>query len=283
VTSPTGPVIDSHTHILPDEFRVDRERWLAADRTFGTLFASPKARMASAEDLVREMDAAGVDMAVTAGYGWTSLDAARLSNDYALDAAGRHPGRIIPLCSVSPLWGSDALKEIERCAAGGARGIGELHPDTQGFLDSELGSLAPVMDCARSLGLPVLCHASEPVGHAYTGKGTVTPDLVEALVTAFPANTFIFAHLGGGLPFYALMPEVARLIERCYFDTAAWPLLYESRVFEVVTRAAGGDKILFGSDFPIVPMATALAGLAGLEVTASRQVRGSNSAQLFQI
>jgi predicted TIM-barrel fold metal-dependent hydrolase len=140
-----------------------------------------------------------------------------------------------------------------------------------------------MMDCARSLGLPVLIHASEPVGHSYIGKGTVTPDLLEALVTAFPRTTYVFAHFGGGLPFYALMPEVARLLEHCYFDTAAWPFLYEPGVFEVAARAAGAEKILFGSDFPLVPMTAALAGLQGLDVKASQQVSGSNSAQLFQI
>ena len=275
-------VIDSHTHILPNEFREDRERWLKVDRTFGALFASPKAKSASAEDLVAEMDASGVNAAVAAGYGWTSIDAARLANDYALESATRHEGRIIPFCSVNPLWGQDAVKEIERCAASGVRGLGELHPDTQGFLHSDFATLAPMLDCARSLGLPVLIHASEPVGHSYTGKGTVTPDLLEALVTAFPANTFIFAHFGGGLPFYGLMPEVRRLLEHCYFDSAAWPFLYDPRVFELATRSMGAEKITFGSDYPLVPMSRALAGIEGLDATIADQIAVGNAAALLK-
>ena len=34
---------------------------------FGELYGDPKARMATAEELIAEMDAAGVDMAVTFG------------------------------------------------------------------------------------------------------------------------------------------------------------------------------------------------------------------------
>lgn len=274
-------VIDSHTHILPDEFRSDKKRWLKADRTFGALFDSPKARTVSAEDLVAEMDGAGVDAAVAAGYGWTSSEAARLSNYYILESAQNHPERIIPFCSVSPLWGPDAINEIERCAADGARGIGELHPDTQGFLHSDFATLAPVMDCARSLDLPVMLHASEPVGHSYPGKGTVTPDLLEALVTAFPSNTFIFAHFGGGLPFYALMPEVKRSLRNCYFDSAAWPFLYEQEVFGVTASAIGHDKVLYGSDYPLLPMSRALSALDSLEHEARAAVSGGNAAALF--
>ena len=274
-------VIDSHTHILPDEFRSDKERWLKADRTFGALFSSSGAQTASAEDLISEMDGAGVDVAVAGGYGWTSHDAARLSNDYLLKSARRYPGRIIPFCGVSPLWGPDAVSEIERCAPDGARGVGELHPDTLGFLHSDFTILAPVMDCARSLGLPVMLHASEPVGHSYPGKGTVTPDLLEALVTAFPSNTFIFAHFGGGLPFYALMPEVKRLLRNCYFDSAAWPYLYERHVFEVATSTVGTDRIMFGSDYPLLPMSRALAALDELDKNTRVAVSGANASALF--
>jgi predicted TIM-barrel fold metal-dependent hydrolase len=276
-------IVDSHTHILPDEFRLERDRMLARDKTFRALFSSPKAISASASELLADMEQAGIDVSVIAGYGWTDLETAQLSNDYLLESARNNPGKLIPLCSVNPLWGKTATDEIERCAAAGARGIGELHPDTQNFLNMDFGSLAPFLDAARSLGLPVLMHTSEPVGHSYSGKGTVTPEYSLALAKAFPKNTFVFAHFGGGLPFYALMPEVRRELANVYFDSAAFPFLYRPEVFSVVGTAAGYDRILFASDFPLLSQQRALDELRCTRLADSdfNQITGTNAAQFW--
>ena len=101
-----------------------------------------------------------------------------------------------------------------------------------------------------NLAIPTLIHTSEPVGHAYPGKGTVTPDMLEALIRAYPDNTFVFAHFGGGMPFYALMPEVAASLANVYFDSAAFTHLYRPEVFQTAVTACGVERILFASDYP---------------------------------
>ena len=214
---------------MPPEFSSERRRYRGLDATIRELFGDDEGGMATGSQLVEEMDKAGIDVSVAAGYGWTDSGVARTSNDYIVDAARKHPGRIVPFCSVNPLWGQSAVKEVRRCVEAGARGIGELHPDTQGIISADLATLAPVLDAARELRIPVLIHASEPVGHAYQGKGTVTPDMLEALIRAYPDNTFVFAHFGGGMPFYALMPEVAASLANVYFDSAAFTHLYRPR------------------------------------------------------
>lgn len=276
-------IVDAHTHILPDEFRSERQRMLRVDGTFRSLFTAPARTTVSAEQLVGEMDESGVQASVAAGYGWTDPGVARLANDYALDAARRFPGRVVPFCSVNPLWGEEAVRELTRCADEGAKGLGELHPDPQGFADADLATLAPVLDAARSMGLVTLLHASEPVGHAYPGKGTVTPDMLLALVRAYPRNTFVFAHFGGGLPFYSLMPEVELALSNVYFDSAAFPFLYLPRVFDTAISAAGADRILFGSDYPLIGQGRSLAGFreSGVSGEAQEAVLGGNAARLF--
>lgn len=256
-------IVDSHTHILPGEFRDQRERWLAADRTFSALFNDTGALTASSRDLITEMDEAGVDISVALGYGWTDQDAARLSNDYLLAAAAEFPGKIVPYCSVDPSWGEAALREVERCLSSGARGIGELHADTQGWSPEQVEGLRGIMALANEAAVPVLVHASEPVGHSYPGKGATTPDRLLNLPAAFPDVAFIFAHFGGGLPFYALMPEVAATLSNVYFDSAATPFLYRPDVYAISAAAAGSDRILFGSDFPLIRQSRAMRGVRG--------------------
>ena len=280
-----SPTIDTCTHALPPVFGIERERISRTDATFRSLFANPKAKIVQTEDLLASMDQAGIDMSVCKGFGWTDPGIARESNDYNLAAARSHPDRLVAFCSVNPLWGEDAVAEVHRCHEAGARGIGELHPDTQGILDADMSVLAPVFDAARELGMPVLMHASEPVGHGYPGKGTVTPELLMAVVNAFPNNRFIFSHFGGGLPFYGLMPEVKSALKNVYFDSAAFPFLYRPEVFDVAATAVGAEKILFASDFPVVTQQRALKEfeLAGLDPEQSRLVRGANAAQLLDL
>lgn len=277
--------IDAHTHCFPPRFLERRRDLLERDATLGLLYRDSRKRMATTKDLLAALDEAEIHAAVMAGVGWTDQELAREANDYALDAAVRFPGRIIPLCSVNPAWGDAALKEVERCAQAGARGIGELHPDSQGFRLDDARLLEPLAQLAQRLDLVLLVHCSEPVGHAYAGKGRTTPDQVMAFVQAFPDVRLVCAHWGGGLPFYALMPEVSSAIRNVWFDSAASPFLYQPRVFAVAARLVGEDKLLFGTDFPLLRHARVLGDLraSGLTPEAEGKVLGENAASLFKL
>ena len=245
-------LIDFHTHIFPPSLRASRERHLQKDATLRAMYSSPKARMASAEELIADMDVSGVERAVVMGPGWNDPSLAREANDYIIQAAGLYPNRLVGFCSVNPAWGKEALEEVERCASLGLKGIGELHPDTQGFQIDGQKVMSPLMELTHKLEMPVLVHSSEPVGHQYPGKGRTTPDRLCRFVLNFPHNAIVCAHWGGGLPFYALMPEVAQALHNVYFDTAASPLLYRPSVYSTVARLVGPEKVLFGSDFPLL-------------------------------
>jgi predicted TIM-barrel fold metal-dependent hydrolase len=229
------------------------------------------------------MDSVGVDAAVVAGFGWTDPALARVANDELLEQAQRASERLIPFCSVNPGWGDAAAVEAERCARLGARGIGELHPDTQGFDLGDEATMAPLMEVARRHGLVVLTHASEPVGHQYTGKGRTTPEVLYRFIERFQDVTIICAHFGGGLPFYALMPEVARTLSNVYFDSAAAPFLYTPAVFRTVAGLVGANRVLMGSDFPLLDPQRLLAQVreSGLSADEQELVLGGNAARLF--
>ena len=276
-------IIDFHTHIYPPWLRPRREEYLDRDATFGELFASPKARMATAERLVRRMDEDGVDVSVAMGIGWTDIELARAANDYLIEAIRKYPDRLVGLAGVNPLWGSNALEETRRCAESGLRGIGELHPDTQGFDLGDLDTMAPLMEVVRELGLIVTTHSSEPVGHEYPGKGRTRPEVLWRFIRNFPDATIVCAHWGGGLPFFGLMPEVKAGLSSVYFDTAATTLLYEARVFDAVVPAIGPEGILMGSDYPLVRAGKVIGQVesSGLSRSAKDMVLGGNAARLL--
>ena len=252
-------IIDALTHVLPKYFITHRDEAIERDATFRELFSNPKAQIASADDLIAEMDSTEVSISVIAGFGWTNFDLARRSNDYLLESASKHHDRLVPLCSVNPMWKADiAEREAERCMISGARGIGELHPDSQGWTDRCYNFLTDLMQLVEEQSKIVLLHGSEPVGHTYPGKGSMTPDRLLRLAQSFPSNRFVFSHFGGGLPFYNHMPEVNKALNNVWFDSAASPFLYDPTVYASTVISAGPDKIMFASDYPLLKQSRAV-------------------------
>jgi predicted TIM-barrel fold metal-dependent hydrolase len=244
-------IIDFHTHITAPEIIARRDEYLIRDAWFRDLYANPNAALSSAEDLIAAMDRASVDQAVAFGFGWRDMDLCRRDNDYVMEAVARYPDRLFGFGIVNPVRGGEAVREIERCAAGGLCGIGELMPDGQGYRLDDEQVLTPIVEVAQSHDMLLLTHCSEPVGHLYPGKGTVTPDEVIRFARLFPEATLVCAHWGGGAIFYELMPEVARVMRNVYYDTAASLFLYDDGIFSLAARWAPG-KVLFATDYPLI-------------------------------
>lgn len=278
-------IIDFHTHIYPEWLRAQRDKYLARDATFGELYVNPKAKMATADEIVHAMDSDGVHTSVVMGVGWTDHGLAREANDYIIESVRNYPGRIVGFAGINPAWGDIALKEVERCARAGLRGVGELHPDTQGFELSDKRTMQPLVEALREHKLILTTHSSEPVGHLYHGKGHTTPDKLWSFIESFPDIKIVCAHWGGGLPFYALMPEVAEGMANVYFDTAASPFLYSPAIFSQVASLIGAGRILMSSDFPLLRAKRLLKQINDSSLSAGdkRKITGENAAQLLGI
>ena len=245
------PVVDAHVHILPDRIRAE-PTVAHADVWFATCHASPRAVLAGPAELLAAMDEDGVDRAVC--FTWPFADASLCAeaNDWLAACVRANADRIIGFGAVNPA-DPGAADEALRCARMGLRGIGELNADAQGWSLDDLGAFAPLAAAGATAGLVLNVHASEPVGHAYPGKGTAHPQRVERLAAAFPDVRIVAAHLGGGLPFYARMPEVRDLFRaNLYVDTAAAPWLYDPQAYADVVALVGAERVLFGTDFPLL-------------------------------
>jgi predicted TIM-barrel fold metal-dependent hydrolase len=276
-------IIDFHVHILPPEMKEKRAEFCRRDSMFREFFTVPKAKIASAEELIASMDECGIDASVLLSAGWDTNETCRLTNDYVLESAARYPKRLIPFCVVQPKAGDAAVRELERCVQGGARGIGEMRSDSQGYDLCDKKLMEPIVEVALRHNLIYLTHASEPVGHVYPGKGSITPDAIYRFVSNFPELRVVCAHWGGGLPFYALMPEVATALKNTFFDTAATPFLYRPQVFETVAGAVGADKILFGSDYPLLSPKRIMAQIEAADLSAESKamILGGNAQRLL--
>jgi predicted TIM-barrel fold metal-dependent hydrolase len=278
-------VIDFHAHLFPESICSGRQCYCESEPAFEWLYRSPASRLVSAPELLAAMDAHGVDTSVVFGFPWQNPELFKLHNDYIMEVVQRHPGRLIGFGCFDPCSG-EAPQEAERCLAGGLSGIGELAFYRSGIDDDALDRLAPVMDICRDRGRPVLIHTNEPVGHAYPGKTPNTLAQLYRMVKRFPANTIVLAHWGGGLFFFNLLKkEVKEQLGNVYFDTAASPFLYSPEIYRIAIQLAGAQKILFGSDYPLLAPVRYFKELeeANLTDAEREQICGLNAARLLTL
>ncbi len=176
-------------------------------------------------------------------------------------------------------------KEIARCLDAGLMGLGELGPDGQRFDIADRWVLEAAATVLQQYDRPLLVHSSEPVGHKYAGKGETYPPKLLKLAQNFPGLKIVMAHWGGGLPFYELMPEVAEALRNVYYDTAASTYLYRFDIIPVVARTVGIEKILWGTDYPLLSQAKFIKRVreSGLGESDLEAVLGGNAARLLRL
>lgn len=256
-------IIDAHVHLYPPEANRDPAGWAAAHAEPHWAELCTRRRKSgqavqgfpSADQLLRDMDAAGVAKAVLLGWYWENHATCVLQNKFYADTVRAHPDRLAAFATIHPSAGAVALDEIRRAAGEGLIGLGELSPHSQHFaVDDPVWR--KILALAADLKLPVNLHVTDPASRPFPGRVETPLDDFVKLARAFPATIFILAHWGGGL---AWSPEAAAL-PNLWFDTAASPLLYGTDVW----RKAQTGHVLFGSDYPLI-LYPAVEGVPGID------------------
>lgn len=281
------PIVDAHVHLYPPEVNRDPAGWAAAhgERHWAELCTRrrkegrPVQTFPSVDQLLRDMDAAGVAKAVLLGWYWEDHESCVRQNKFYADCIRAHPARLAAFATVQPRAGPGAFEEAVRAMDDGLTGFGELSPHSQRFATDD-PVWRQILALAAEWKVPVNLHVTDPASRAYPGRVETPLGEFMKLAREFPATTFILAHWGGGLAWSA---EAAAL-PNVWFDTAASPLLYGP---EVWTKAKS-ERILFGSDYPLIlyPRTDTAPGSGGLIAEAkgagaSVEVLGENAAKLF--
>jgi predicted TIM-barrel fold metal-dependent hydrolase len=273
------PVIDAHTHLFPADVIKMRDRIAATDVRFSLLYANLKARMVDETGLTRYMTEEQIDRAVITAFPFEDKRLITICNDYVLDVAGRN-SKLIPFAIVDVEDETFALTEAERSFQLGARGIGELAFYESGFGEKERKGLDVIADYAQKNGLPLMIHVNEQVGHAYHGKTKMDFHELVTFVETHPGLVTILSHLGGGICFYEFMPEIKKAFARVYYDLAAVPLLYAKEIYGFVTQCMP-DKVLFGSDYPLLSYKRYARDMGLLEEEGRQKLLHLNARHLF--
>ncbi len=278
-------IVDFHTHIFPPEVIERRSDFSKKHPPFAHIYENPSARMVTAEGLIDALDEEGVDKAVVFGFPWTDSGLSRMANDYLLDAKTRYPERIVPFYTPSLTRGRQTVQRAVSTLKKGMQGIGEVAFYTAGMGKRQWSYLRSLAEIAREQDVPLLLHANESVGHDYPGKTDMRLRDLWRFVEETEGLTLVLAHWGGGLFFYELMKSVRNRAANLYYDTAASPFLYAPGVYRIAVEILGPERILFGSDFPLIRPSRYWREMeeGGLPADARAMILGRNACRLLRL
>ncbi|HEY7770890.1 amidohydrolase family protein [Longimicrobium sp.] len=238
-----------------------RGTWRIASETLMPIPEWQFEKVITADDLIDNLDEAGIDRAVVLSVGYWHNDEAttRAENDWTAAQIARYPDRLVGFCGIRPLL-DFAVAELRRCRRElGMKGI-KMH-----FRGSRVDVLNPehvekvrrVFQAANEEGMAIVVH-SEARGEYARAHAEA---FLEHLLPAAPDVPVQIAHLWGGNQYRAepLAVYAAAIAagdprtRNLYFDlTEIVPGAQgsEDALREITERLRqiGMDRILYGSD-----------------------------------
>jgi uncharacterized protein len=253
---PGSGVIDAHVHMYPAAVAGDPSAWgTSRGEPSWTQCVAPRGRRsiqgwADPDALIADMDEAGIAACVMLGWYWERQETCDLQNAWYAEWIRMHPDRLLGFATVQPSGAQAAIDALERALDAGLCGIGELLPAGKGsFLESRWWRR--VFEVAQERAVPVTLHATDPGAGAAAGPPTPLENYIH-LAREFPKVSIIVAHWGGSMAFRELPGHSAAIPPNLFFDTAASPLLYDTGVFRSAVDRVGADRIIYGSDYPLI-------------------------------
>ncbi|GLZ54756.1 amidohydrolase family protein [Actinomycetospora sp. NBRC 106378] len=246
--------IDVHVHVEADAHghcSLDPE---LLDASAG-YFKAGENRTPTVEDIAayyRERNTAAVVFTVDAT---SATGHPALSSEEIADRAAAHADVLIPFGSVDPHGGAASVRRIRSLVADhGVRGF-KFHPSLQGFEPHDR-RYYPLYEAITELGVPVVFHTGQTgIGAGLPGGRGIKlrysdPMLLDDVAADFAELTIVMAH--PSVPWQDAAISVATHKANVFIDLSGWSPTYFP---PQLVRAAGrwlADKVLFGSDYPVL-------------------------------
>jgi uncharacterized protein len=207
-------------------------------------------------------------------------------NDEVAALAAENSDVMMAFASVDPTRGADAVREARRLiAAGGIRGF-KFHPPLQQFHANDRLAY-PLYEAIAEAKLPALFHTGHSgIGTGMRGGGGIhlkygNPMDMDDVAVDFPDMPIILAH--PSFPWQDEAISVCLHKPQVYIDLSGWSPKYFSPTLIQYANTLLKNKVLFGSDYPLI---TPDRWLADFEKIAIRDevrplILKENAARLF--
>ena len=247
---------DSHVHLFTQEMEKEPEAWaLRNSEAVWSACVAPPDRpsiqgWASVEQLLKDMDEAGIERVILLGWYWENYRSCKLQNRFYEGLIRKHPNRLSAFATIQARQRSETHEELEWAFDHGFIGVGEIHPQAQGF-SLEEDCWREVLQQIASWNWPINLHVTDPDSKSHPGKIETPLEDYLKIANEWPEQIFILAHLGGCLPLKLGKEIIGKPSDNVYYDCAAIPLLYGASILSQIASVVGSDHILFGSDYPL--------------------------------
>jgi hypothetical protein len=202
------------------------------------------------------------------------------------ELAAEHPDVVIPFASIDPARGMAGVRQARRLVTEyGVRGF-KFHPNTQGFFPNDRVAY-PLYEVIAEYGLVALFHTGQTgVGAGTRGGGGIrlkysNPLHIDDVAVDFPDMDIILAH--PSFPWQDEALSIATHKPRVYIDLSGWSPKYFPPQLVRYANSLLREKVLFGSDFPVITPDRWMADFAKLDIKPEvrRLIMKENAARLF--
>jgi len=179
----------------------------------------------------------------------------KITNEEIAELAHKHSDVAIPFASINPHRGAEGVAQARRLIKDyGVRGF-KFHPSTQEFFPNDRMAY-PLYEAIAEAKLPALFHTGQTgVGAGTRGGGGIrikysNPLLLDDVAVDFPDMPIVLAH--PSFPWQEEALSVATHKPQVYIDLSGWSPKYFPPILVQYANSLLKDKILFGSDYPVM-------------------------------
>ena len=179
----------------------------------------------------------------------------RIANEEVAEVSAEHADVLIPFASIDPAKGKMGAREARRLIEDyGVRGF-KFHPSQQGFYPNDRKAYV-LYEAIAEAGLPALFHTGQTGAGAGAPGGMgvrlkfSNPMYLDDVAVDFPDMPIIMAH--PSFPWQDEALAVATHKPNVYIDLSGWSPKYFPANLIQYTNSLLKDRILFGSDYPVI-------------------------------
>jgi uncharacterized protein len=258
--------IDVHTHAWKSALRVDDSQ-TESQEAMGSYFryAPQHQTVPEMAEMYRRLKMAFVVFTVDGEKGASR----KITNEEIAELAHKHSDVAIPFASINPHRGAEGVAQAKRLIRDyGVRGF-KFHPSVQEFFPNDRLAY-PLYEVIAEAKLPALFHTGQTgVGAQTKAGGGIRlkyshPMLIDDVAVDFPDMPIIMAH--PSFPWQEEALSVATHKPQVYIDLSGWSPKYFPPILVQYMNTLLKDKILFGSDYPVMSPERWMADFETLKV-----------------
>jgi predicted TIM-barrel fold metal-dependent hydrolase len=276
--------IDVHTHAWKSALRVD-DAPTESQQAMGRYFRYQPQHQTVPEmaDMYRKLKMAFVVFTVD-----NPREKRKITNEEIAELAQKHSDVAIPFASIDPHRGDEGVRQARRLIKDfGVKGF-KFHPTVQEFYPNDRLAY-PLYEAIAEAKLPALFHTGQTgVGAGTRGGGGIrlkysNPIYLDDVAVDFPDMPIILAH--PSFPWQEEALSVATHKPQVYIDLSGWSPKYFPPILVQYANTLLKDKILFGSDYPVMSPERWMADFEkiGIKPEVKQKILKENAARLLKL